>query len=81
MLSGNTYTFLYIEKYNTAHSKPNPKQVIYTKPTMKRSISRSQKLNHIHNQNKKEDNENNEGVFSDGYFKNYFSSDQTWGSE
>lgn len=81
MLSGNTYTFLYTEKYNTAHSKPKPKQVICTKPTIKRSTSRSQKLNHIHSQNKKENNEKNEEEFSDEYFKNYFNSDNTWDSE
>lgn len=91
MLSGNTYTFLYTEKYNTAHSKPkpnpnpnpnpkpNPKPINYTKPALTRSKSRSQCLDEKNEENK--NNENQEDVISEEYFKNYFSSDNTWDSE
>ena len=91
MLSGNTYTFLYTENYNTAHSKPkpkpkpkpnpnpNPKPINYTKPALTRSKSRSQRLDKKNEENK--NNENKEDVISEEYFKNYFNSDNSWDSE
>jgi len=79
MLSGNTYTFLYIEKYNIAHSKPKPKPINYTKPVLSRSKSRSYRLDKKNEENK--NNENQEDVISEEYLKNYFNSDNSWDSE
>lgn len=82
MLSGNTYTFLYIEKYNIAHSKPKPKPINYTKPVLSRSKSRSQRLDKKNEKNEEnKNNENQEDVISEEYLKNYFNSDNSWDSE
>tara|TARA_B110000967_G_C18511807_1_gene376737 strand:- start:69 stop:320 length:252 start_codon:yes stop_codon:yes gene_type:complete len=82
MLSGNTYTFLYIEKYNIAHSKPKPKPINYTKPVLSRSKSRSYRLDKKNEKNEEnKNNENQEDVISEEYLKNYFNSDNSWDSE
>ena len=82
MLSGNSYTFVHIEKHNatrlksksTSTSKPGT----YTKSTLKRSNSRSRNLN-LYQENK-ENQENKEEVILDDKFKNYFSLEM-WDAE
>jgi hypothetical protein len=80
MLSGNSYTFVHIEKHNAAHlkSKSKSKPETCTKSTLKRSNSRSRNLNLY--QETKENRENKEEVILDDKFKNYFSLEM-WDAE
>ena len=73
MFSGNTYTFMYTEKYNI-HKKPmvNYKQFKKTqpmrisKPKLERTNSHARELNQLYD-SRKEDKENCQTTVSDDY--------------
>ena len=68
MVSSNTYTFLFIEKKSMTqlHIKNNK----ITKPTLKRTKSRSKKIYSL--DVSEENKENEEPVILSNYFENYF---------
>ena len=74
MFSGNTYTFMYTEKYNiynrpkrTSQILKKKEPIVYCKPKLERTTSYTKLLNQKNNSNNKEDKENCQISVSDDY--------------